>query len=401
MAALRRGVFIVGAKRTPFGTVGGKLKDINSIELGQTAAKAAIEAAKISPEQIDSVVVGNVMQHTHKNGTFIARHVGLGAGIRLETPCLSVNRLCGSGFEAVVNASHDIVNESAEIALAVGTESMSNAPFIIRGARFGVKFGQAPVLEDSMFTRADPADGRYETRMGITAENLATKYGISREECDTFALLSQTRWAEAQKGGKFKEEMIPLTIKVKGKEVVVDVDEHPRPDTSLEKLSKLAPAFKKDGVVTAGNASGINDGAGALVLASEDAVKAKGLGALSRVVAYAVVGCDPTIMGIGPVPAIRKLLAKTGLTLDQVDAVEVNEAFAPQWLAVQKELGLDLAKSNLNGGAIALGHPLGASGARILTNLTYELKRRNGKYAIGSACIGGGQGIAVLLENVQ
>lgn len=191
----------------------------------------------------------------------------------------------------------DIVNESAEIALAVGTESMSNAPFIIRGARFGVKFGQAPVLEDSMFTRADPADGRYETRMGITAENLATKYGISREECDTFALLSQTRWAEAQKGGKFKEEMIPLTIKVKGKEVVVDVDEHPRPDTSLEKLSKLAPAFKKDGVVTAGNASGINDGAGALVLASEDAVKAKGLGALSRVVAYAVVGCDPTIMG--------------------------------------------------------------------------------------------------------
>ncbi|KAI7693996.1 hypothetical protein SSS_02682 [Sarcoptes scabiei] len=237
--------------------------------------------------------------------------------------------------------------------------------------------------------------------MGITAENLAVKYNITREECDKFAMTTQQRWGEANKSGKFKEEIVPIPLKIKGKEVMFDVDEHPRPDVTMEQLAKLPTVFKKDGVVTAGNASGVNDGAGALVLASEDAIKKHSLTPLARIVGYSTVGVDPTIMGIGPVPSIRKVLENNNLSLNQIDVIEVNEAFASQFLAVAKELSLNLDKTNVNGGAIAVGHPLAASGARILTNLVYEMKRRNGKYAIGSACIGGGQGTAVLLENVN
>lgn len=312
---------------------------------------------------------------------------------------MTVNRLCGSGFQATVNAAQDIVLRDSEIALAVGTESMSQAPFVVRGARFGVKFSQTPEMECSLWSAL--TDWHARIPMAITAENLAEKYSISREDCDNFALLSQKRWADAQKNGKFKNEIVPVMVKVKGKEVAFDVDEHPKPATTMEILSKLPTAFKKNGVVTAGNASGVNDGAAALVLASEDAVKKNSLTPLARVVGYCSMGVDPTIMGIGPAPSIRKLLEANGLTLNDIDVVEVNEAFAAQFLAVQKELGLDLKKTNVNGGAIALGHPLAASGARILTNLVNELKSINGKYAIGSACIGGGQGISVLIENIK
>ncbi|XP_017486930.1 PREDICTED: 3-ketoacyl-CoA thiolase, mitochondrial-like [Rhagoletis zephyria] len=399
MSSLMRGVFIVGCKRTAFGAFGGKIKDVGSVELGQIAARAALEASKVSAEQIDSVTVGNIISDSQKNGTYISRHIALGIGARLETPCLTVNRLCGSGFQATVNAAQDIVLRDSEIALAVGTESMSQAPFVVRGARFGVKFSQTPEMECSLWSAL--TDWHARIPMAITAENLAEKYSISREDCDNFALLSQKRWADAQKNGKFKNEIVPVMVKVKGKEVAFDVDEHPKPATTMEILSKLPTAFKKNGVVTAGNASGVNDGAAALVLASEDAVKKNSLTPLARVVGYCSMGVDPTIMGIGPAPSIRKLLEANGLTLNDIDVVEVNEAFAAQFLAVQKELGLDLKKTNVNGGAIALGHPLAASGARILTNLVNELKSINGKYAIGSACIGGGQGISVLIENIK
>lgn len=398
MSSLVRGVFIVGCKRTPFGTFGGKLKDVGSVDMGKLAAQAAITASKVDIQSIDSVTVGNIIQDSQKNGAYISRHVALGVGCKIETPCLTVNRLCGSGFQAVVNSTQDIVLRDAEISLAVGTESMSQAPFIMRDARFGTKFGQTPVVECALWSSV--TDWYVKLPMGITAENLAVKYNITREDCDKYSLATQQRWGEAQKSGKFKDEIVPVPIKVKGKEVMFEVDEHPRPDVTLEQLARLPTVFKKDGVVTAGNASGVNDGAGALVLASEDAVKKHSLTPMARVMGYASVGVDPTIMGIGPAPAIRRVLESNNLTLDQIDVIEVNEAFAAQFLAVAKELGLDLSKTNVNGGAVALGHPLAASGARILTDLTYELKRRNGKYAIGSACIGGGQGIAVLIENI-
>lgn len=398
---LKRGIYIVGCKRTPFGSAGGKLRDVGSIELGTIAAKAAIQQSNISAEKIDSVIVGNVNQSSDRFGTFVSRHIGIKAGISLETPCLTVNRLCGSGFQAVINGATEIDREESEIVLAVGTESMSQTPFVVRDMRYGVKFGKTPAFEDLLFSRRETEDDRFETRMGITAENLAVKYNITREQADQFAYTSQQRWLEAHNSGKFTEELVPVPIKVKGKDVLVDVDEHPRPDSNLEKLAKLPAVFKQGGIVTAGNASGVNDGAGALVLVSEDAMKKNSLKGLSRIVAYSIVGCEPSIMGIGPAPAIRKLLQKTNLSMNSIDLFDVNEAFAAQWLAVQKDLGLDLSNSNVNGGAIALGHPLGASGARILTNLTYEMKRRNAKYGIGSACIGGGQGISVLLENIN
>lgn len=322
--------------------------------MGQIASRAALEHANVKAEQIDSVVVGNIIQDSQKNGPYISRHVALGVGAQQSTPCLTVNRLCGSGFQAVVNGAQDIVLHDSEIVLAVGSESMSQAPFVMRNSRFGVKFGATPEVECGLWSAL--TDWYCKTPMGITAENLAVKYNISREECDKFAQLSQQRWGAANKAGKFKKEIVPVMIKVKGKEVAFEVDEHPRPDVTLEQLAKLATVFKKDGVVTAGNASGVNDGAAALVLASEDAVKKNGLTPLARVVGYCSQGVDPTIMGIGPVPAIRKLLERNGLSLSDIDVVEVNEAFAAQFLAVQKELGLDINKTNVNGGAVAVGH---------------------------------------------
>lgn len=333
-----------------------------------------------------------------KDSPYCSRHTALLCGVPLKTPCLNVNRLCGSGFQSAVNGVQEILLGNAEIALTFGTENMSMSPFIVRGTRFGVKFGTQPEMECSLL--ATLTDMYCKLPMAITAENLAEKYKISRQDVDQFALRSQQRWNEANKAGRFKEEIVPVPVKVKGKEVAFDTDEGPRPETTMEKLSKLPALFKKDGTVTAGNASGISDGAGATLIASEEAVKRHNLKPLARVVGYSYVGVDPTIMGIGPVPAIQQVCQRTGVKLQDVDLVEVNEAFSSQFLAVEKELGLDPAKTNVNGGAVALGHPVGASGARILANLTYELRHRKGKYAIGSACIGGGQGIAVMIESM-
>lgn len=398
MACLTRGVFVVGAKRTPFGAFGGRLKDVDSTELGRIASVAALEQAKLSPDQVDSVICGSVNQISSKNGPYIARHVGLRAGVKLETPCLTINRLCGSGFQTVVTGSQEICLDDADIVLAVGSENMSLSPFIQRDCRFGVKFTQAPTVECSLWTTL--TDWNINTPMGITAENLAKKYGLSRQEVDEYALMSQTRWKAAHNSGKFKDEIAPIKLMERRKEVLMEVDEHPK-DTTMESLGKLRPSFDKEGVSTAGNSSGIGDGAGAIVLASEESVSKHKLVPLARVAGYSIVGCDPHIMGIGPVHAIRKVCDANGLSLEKdIGLVDVNEAFSAQFLAVAKELKLDMSKTNVNGGAIALTHPVGASGSRIVANLVYEMQRQKVKYAIGAACIGGGQGIAVLLERL-
>ncbi|KAG8194896.1 hypothetical protein JTE90_029187 [Oedothorax gibbosus] len=399
MTALLRGVFIVGAKRTPFGTFGGKLKDMTATQLGVVASMAALENAKIKPEKVDSVTFGTVIQASSRDGPYISRHVALRSGIPNSVPCLTVNRLCGSGFQSIVTGCQEICLREAEVVLAGGAENMSQAPYAVRDIRFGTKFGVDMKLEDMLWSSV--YDTYADMPMAITAENLAEKYKISREDCDNFALQSQMKWKNAHEAGRFKSEMAPIQIKVKGKDTLFDVDEHPRTQSTIEGLAKLKPVFKQGGTVTAGNASGICDGAAAVVLASEEYVKANKLTPMSRVVGYSYVGVDPTIMGIGPADAIKKLCDNTGVKLNDVDLVDINEAFAAQFLAVQKELNLDPAKANVNGGAIALGHPVGASGSRIIANLTYELQARKAKYAIGSACIGGGQGIAVMLENIN
>lgn len=396
---LSREIFIVAAKRTPFGTFGGKLKKHSAIDLGVIAAKAALEAGNVDASTVDHVVVGNVSQ-TSADALYMARHIGLKAGAPIETPGLTVNRLCGSGFQAIVSGAHEILTGDADIVLTGGTENMSQAPFAARDIRWGVKFGpKAPVLEDTLWSSLhDPHAG---CAMAITAENLAEKYGITREMADAYGLRSQQAWGEANAAGYFKAELAPIELKSRKGPETFDTDEHPRPDTTIEKMAKLPSVFKKDGTVSAGNASGICDGAGAVILASADAVKKHNLTPLARLVQYGVAGVEPTLMGIGPVPAIKSSLDRSGLTLNDIDLVEINEAFAPQYLACEKELELDRSKVNVNGGAIALGHPLGATGARIMTHLVHELRRRNGKHAVGSACIGGGQGIAIVIENVS
>jgi acetyl-CoA acyltransferase 2 len=394
---LPREIWILGAKRTAFGTFGGSLKDLTATDLAVEAAKAALAQARVSPEDVGHVVFGNVQQ-TSPDAIYHARHVGLRAGVPIAVPALTVNRLCGSGFQAVVTGAEQIALGDAEICLVGGSENMTQAPHVLRGARQGFAFGKPPPLEDSLWTAL--TDSFTGMPMAITAENLAEKYGISRTDCDAYALRSQKAWAEADAAGRFRDEIVPLEIKTRKGPVAFARDEHPRPDTTPEGLAKLAPVFKKDGVVTAGNASGICDGAAALVLASRQAAERRGLQPLARLVQWGVAGCDPKIMGIGPVPAIRSALERAGLETKQVDLYEVNEAFAAQYLAVEKELSLPRDRTNVNGGAIALGHPLGASGARIAGHLAYELVRRNGRTAVGSACIGGGQGIAVVLERV-
>lgn len=389
-------MFIIAAKRTPFGAYGGLLKDFTATDLAELAARAALSAGKVSPETIDSVIVGNVLQSS-SDAAYLARHVGLRVGIPKETPACTVNRLCGSGFQSIVSGCQEICVKDAEIVLCGGTENMSQAPYCVRNARFGTKLGSDLKLEDSLWSGL--TDQHIKLPMAITAENLAVKYNISREDSDKYALQTQQRWKAANDSGHFNNEMVPVEVKTKKGKQTMEVDEHARPQTTLEQLSKLPPVFKKDGTVTAGNASGVSDGAGAVILASEDAVKKHNFTPLARVVGYFVSGCDPTIMGIGPVPAISGALKKTGQSLKDMDLIEVNEAFAPQYLAVEKNLGLDRSKTNVNGGAIALGHPLGGSGTRITAHLVHELRRRGGKYAIGSACIGGGQGIAVIIEN--
>ena len=397
MAKLSKSIVILGAKRTAFGTLQGALKSVNANDLAAHTAKAAIAQAGVSVGDIDQVVIGNVMQ-TSGDAIYGARHVGLKAGLPITTPALTVNRLCGSGFQAIISGAEQILLGDADCVLVGGTENMSMATHVIRVAVDGFAFGKAPALEDSLWTAL--TDSWCNLPMAVTAENLAAKHGITRQQCDEFALLSQKRWAAANEKGIFKDEIVAYDLVSKKGTVSFAVDEHPRPQTTIEALAKLNPVFKKDGVVTAGNASGINDGAACLVIATEELAKQKGLTPLARIVQWGVAAVDPTLMGIGPVPAIQAALARSGLKLSDMDLVEVNEAFAPQYLACEKELGLDREKTNVNGGGISIGHPLGASGARITTHLTYELRRRGGKYAVGSACIGGGQGLAILIERV-
>lgn len=396
MSRAVKGVFIVSAKRTPFGTFGGKFRNTSASELQLVSAQAALAEAKIDPKLVDTVNIGNVLANSSSDGIFMPRHVLLRCGIPLEKPALGVNRLCGSGFQAIVNSAQDIETGCAKISLAGGTDNMSQAPYAVRNTRFGTTLGVNLQLEDTLWVGL--TDTYCKLPMALTAEKLGEQFGISREEVDKFALRSQQNWKQAQDAGIFKAEISPVKVVEKKKEVVVEMDEHPRPQTTIEGLNKLPTLFKKNGLVTAGSASGICDGAGAVILASEDAVREYNLTPLARLVGYSSVGVEPSIMGIGPVPAIQNVLKVTGKTLDDMDLIEINEAFGAQTLACAKQLSLDMSKLNVNGGAIALGHPLGASGARITSHLVHELRRRKAKLGVGSACIGGGQGIAVLIE---
>jgi acetyl-CoA C-acetyltransferase/acetyl-CoA acyltransferase 2 len=375
----------------------GVVKNISATDLAVHAAKAAIAQSGVGADQFGHVIIGNVMQ-TSADAIYCARHVGLKAGLPITTPALTVNRLCGSGFQAIIQGAEQLLMGECEAVLVGGTENMSQAPHILRGGRDGFVFGKAPQVEDALWSAL--TDSYCQTPMAVTAETLATKYGITRQQCDEFALLSQQRWAAANEKGFFKDEIAPLEIAGRKGTVTFATDEHARPQTTMETLGKLSPVFKKDGVVTAGNASGICDGAACLVVTTEEYAKAKGLKPLARVVQWGVAGVDPKEMGIGPAPAIRNALSRAELKQGDIDLFEVNEAFAPQYLAVEKELGLPRDKTNVNGGAIALGHPLGASGARITAHLVYELARRQARYAVGSACIGGGQGLAIVLERM-
>jgi acetyl-CoA acyltransferase 2 len=386
-------VFLSGV-RTGFGTFGGSLKDLSATDLGAHAARHAIERAHVPAADIGHTVFGNALQ-TSADAIYLARHVGLKAGLPIEVPAVTVNRLCGSGFESITQGAQLILLGEADAVLAGGAESMSQAPHVVRGARWGLRLGPAP-LEDLLWeSLKDPQCG---LSMAETAEGLAEKYKLTRKEVDEVALGSQQRAKQAWDACVFQDEVVGITIKKKGKDVEFRADEHMRPDTTLEVLLSLKPYFKKDGLVTAGNASGISDGAAATVIASAEYAQAHGLKPLGRLVAWAVAGVEPKYMGIGPAPAARKALQKAQMKLEQMDLVEVNEAFAPQYLAVERELGLDRSKTNLHGGAIAIGHPLAASGTRITIHLLHALRQRKQRFGLGSACIGGGQGAAVIVE---
>jgi acetyl-CoA acetyltransferase family protein len=387
-------VFIIGGARTPMTDYVGALKDVSALELGAIAARGAFARTGVKPEWVEHAVVGNVLQ-TSSDAIYGARHVALKAGVPVDVPALTVNRLCGSGIQAAISGAQMIQLGEAGVVLTGGIESMSQAPHVIRGLRSGLKLGQGK-LEDYLWEALlDPYCG---CTMAMTAENCAAKYGVSREEQDCFALRSQQLADRAARDGRFVEEIVPVEIKTKRGVQIVDRDDHMRPDTTLEVLSKLPPAFKKDGTVTAGNASGIVDGGAALILASREAVDRHQLKPLGRLVSWAAAGVEPSLMGMGPAPATRKALACAGLTLDAIDLIEVNEAFAGQYLAVEKELGLNREIVNVNGGAIALGHPLGMSGTRLLLTLLLELRRRGATRGLATACIGGGQGIAAVVE---
>ena len=387
-------VLILGGARTPMTDYTGALKDISALELGAIASRAAFEKTGVKPEWIDHAVFGNVLQ-TSSDAIYGARHVALKAGVPIEVPALTVNRLCGSGIQAAVSGAQLIQLGEAGMVLTGGMESMSQAPHIIRGLRTGLRLGQGK-LEDYLYEALlDPYCGLF---MAQTAEKCASKYGVTREEQDAYAIRSQQAAAAAWASGHFAAEIAPVEIKSRKGVTIVDKDDHLRPDTTMEGLAKLPAAFSKEGTVTAGNASGIVDGGAALILSSEAAAKDKGLPPLGRLIAWASVGVDPSYMGMGPVPATRKALARAGMTLDQIDLIEVNEAFAGQYLSVEKDLGLDRNKTNVNGGAIALGHPLGMTGTRLLLTLTNELGRQGKKYGVATACIGGGQGIAAIVE---
>jgi acetyl-CoA acyltransferase 2 len=389
-------VFLSG-RRTPFGTFGGTLKDMTATELGAVASRSAIEEAGVEPGDVEHVLFGNALQ-TSADAIYLARHVGLQSGVPDEVPALTLNRLCGSGFQAVVSAAQEILLGQADVCLAGGTESMSQAPHVVRGARWGgLRLGEAgDHFEDLLWQSLE--DSQCGLSMAQTAEVLAERYDVSRETADRIAYDSQQRAKAAWDEGRFDAEVVPMTVPTRRGEKEFYEDEHMRPDTTLEALAGLRPYFKKDGLVTAGNASGIGDGAAAMVVARGRWAEEKGLKPLARLVSWGVAGVDPRIMGLGPAPASRKALAAAGMELDAMGLVEVNEAFAPQVAAVRKELGLDMEKTNVNGGAIALTHPLAASGARITVHLIHELRRRGARYGLGSACIGGGQGMAVVVE---
>jgi acetyl-CoA acyltransferase 2 len=390
----REAIYFLGGKRTAFGTFQGSLKDLSATDLAVETATAALSQAAIDAAQVEHVIYGNVMQ-TSRDAIYLSRHVGLKVGVKTEVGALTVNRLCGSGFQAFVSAAQMMLTEGTSLVLAGGTESMSQAPHVIRDARSGLSLGKS-ALEDTIVS------GLFDTHvnlpMGETAENLAKEFKITQAEVDAFSILSQQRHAAAQQAKRFEQEIVGLTLSRKKEKFVFDADEHPRPETTLEKLARLPKVFRPDGVIHAGAASGINDGAASAVLATGAFCEKTGKKPIGRLLNWAVTGCDPKIMGIGPVSAIQALLARADISLKDVDLFEVNEAFAPQYLAVEKALQLPREKTNVDGGAIAVGHPLAASGARITVHLLYSLKSRGLKYGIGSACIGGGQGIAVLVE---
>ncbi len=392
---VQREIVFLAARRTPFGTFGGALKDHSAIDLGVLAAEAALGDSGLDTSDIDHVIFGNALQ-TSPDAIYLARHIGLRAGVPVEKPAVTLNRLCGSGFEAVAEGARQILLGESRACLVGGTESMSQAPHAVWGARWGMRLGPGPELQDLLWSAL--TDSHCGFKMAETAENLAAQYGIDREDCDLYAERSQRRAARGWEEGAYEAEVAAVAYKSRGREQLLERDEHLRPDTTVETLAKLPPYFKKDGTVTAGNASGIGDGAAALVIASGEVAEAKGLEPLARLLGWGVAGVPPEIMGIGPVPASRLALERAGLRLEDIDLIEVNEAFAPQYLAVERELGLNRDKVNVDGGAIALSHPLGASGARITTHLIHALRRRGLKRGLGSACIGGGQGMALVLE---
>src|SRR5712671_3608947 len=393
-------IAIVSGARTPFGRYCGKLKDFTAQELGAIAGTGAIERAGLDPKEFDHAVFGNAQQ-TSGDSLYGARHVALKAGLPIEAPALTVNRLCGSGMQAIVNAAQMIQLGEAKTVLAGGMESMSQAPHVIRGMRWGVGLGEGKLEDSLMVALLDTYCGLY---MANTAELYAEQQGITRQHMDEFALRSQKCADDAYKAGRLQEEITPVPLKNRKGEPTGEMfsdDDHRRPQTTMEGLAKLRPAFGKNGMVTAGNASGIVDGGAAVVMMSAKDAKERGLNTLGRIVNWGVAGVDPKIMGSGPVPATRAALKRAGLGLEDIDLIEVNEAFAGQYLAVEKELGLNREKVNVNGGAIALGHPLGATGTRLVITLLHELRRRKKKYGLATACIGGGQGIAMVVESFQ
>ena len=392
---MTRKVVIASAARTPVGAYGGAFKTVSARELGAVAAKEAIKRAGIKPEDIDESILGCVLQAG--NGQNIARQIALDAGIPIEKPAMTLNIVCGSGLRSVSLAAQMIIAGDCDVVLAGGTESMSQAPYLLTDERWGARMGDKKVVDEMIKDGLWDAFNDY--HMGVTAENIAEKFGLTREEQDELAAGSQQKAAKARAEGRFKDEIVPVEVKGrKGKVTVVDTDEYIKEGVTKESISGLRPAFIKDGTVTAANASGINDGAACLVVMSEEKAKELGVTPLATIVSYATEGVDPKIMGTGPIPTVRKALEKANLTLEDIDLIEANEAFAAQALSVIKELGLNTDIVNVNGGAIAIGHPVGASGARILTTLLYEMQKRDSKKGIATLCIGGGMGTAVIVE---
>jgi acetyl-CoA C-acetyltransferase len=390
-----RDVVIASAVRTAVGTFGGALRDIPAIELGKIAVQEALKRAKIKPEQVEEVILGNVL--TAGQGQNPARQVLIRSGIPKEVPATTINKVCASGLKSVMMAAQVIKAGDAEIVMAGGMESMSMTPFLLSGARWGYRMNDGALIDGMIHDGLLDIFNRY--HMGITAENVAEKFGVSRQDQDALAFRSQQNAGRAIKEGRFKDEIVPVPIpQKKGDPVAFQVDEHPRPTTTLEALAGLRPAFKKDGTVTAGNASGINDGAAAIVVMSAEKAKALGIEPLAKIKAYATAGVAPDIMGTGPVPSSQKALAKAGLAVKDLDLIEANEAFAAQAVYVNKTMGWDIEKVNVNGGAVALGHPIGASGARILVTLLHEMKKRKSRYGIATLCVGGGMGAALIAE---